>query len=221
MNGKAEFVSERLAERPKQVLLYIAKEGPKNKYQLTKSTGISHASMHELMKVLKNTGMVEGKTDGKARTGLDKISYGLTLFGFCITIRYADPKEYFEICSRWSSLDYLISKINSFSVTVGKAEAEKFVRLFPEVIKEGNKVLSGCAFKEMVISKLFSKLSNEKASYKKWIEVFVADKTLESCLELYLKKAYGYAKEELKWLEAVLNENENLKVNLVTGKTCK
>lgn len=226
MNSEAEFISETLSERPKQVLLCLAKDGAKNKYQLVKSTGISHASMFNLMRFLENVGLVEGKKEGKTRVGLDKISYGLTLFGFCVAIRHADPTDYLGICSRWGSLDYLISKVDSFIVAVGKDETEKLIALFPDAIKEADKALSGCAFRGMVISQLFSKLRGRVGTVlftSKWVEVLVFDETLKPYLESYVKEAYRCAKEELGWLETVINMLrfcKRISKNDV-GKTCK
>lgn len=88
----AKFVVKHLSDHKKRVLMYLFDAVhsdtyafcERNKYQIERDLGISHHSVYDSVRFLKKFGLIQGRKVGKTHTGLMKIDYRLTLFGFFI-----------------------------------------------------------------------------------------------------------------------------------------
>jgi hypothetical protein len=127
-----------LTGNEKQILLYIAKNGPKNKYEITSKSGIDrYATIHETIKKFESSFIVEGKIEGKARTGLIKKSWHLTLLGFCLAIEYSAEEDYDKIINVWKNMDpTILCSWNLIMKTVGEKEAHRFIKFYKEGLNE-------------------------------------------------------------------------------------
>jgi len=115
-----------MPESYKKVLLHIAQEGPKTKYQIEKETRLSHATVHEAIYVLSNYGQIEGKTVGTTRVGLPKTQYSLTPRGLIEAI--LEVEDMGKIIQKWKHIEpVIIGKWNELVEKIGKKNAEKII----------------------------------------------------------------------------------------------
>lgn len=111
----------------KKVLVYIALEGPKTKYDIEKGTKINHASIFQAVKNFLDSGALEGEVIGTTRTGLPKTNFGLTFLGLVMALQITDIRNYKKIIHKWRNLEpILFGRWNYFEEIVGRKETEEF-----------------------------------------------------------------------------------------------
>ena len=151
-------IFDHLGEKAVEIVLTITNNDRKTKYTIQKTTGISHTRVHDLVEYLQKIGALEGKEEGKTRTGLPKTSYALTLTGFCIAIKNCKVEDSITIARKWAHLDRLIAKTDEFLSVLGKEETQKFLTCYlPEALKSAEpekRDLFTITFQDEAITKL-------------------------------------------------------------------
>ena len=206
----------RLDQMPKsyiRVLLRIAMEGPKTKYQIEKETGLSHAMVHEAIKVLLDYGHVEGKRVGTTRVGLPKTEFLLSPRGLIEAVAVAEQNDVGRIAQRWQHTEpVFFGKWNYLVEKVGKEKTVTMLRRaasYLEWMTVGNNVER---FRNEAVSQVLAEYqqrlskskdmsSLEKKELEKWIEAFEGDLELKCYFRNYIEEKMKFLKKEMEWIQ--------------------
>jgi len=121
MAGKTIFAKRFLAQfknqakAPEKILLTLARSPPLNMYQLCHKAGLKlrYSRIYEGIKRLEKEGLIKAVAEEKARTGLKKKSYSLTLKGYLLLYPILDYDPDFMANFR-KSYPFLVNKIEFF-----------------------------------------------------------------------------------------------------------
>jgi len=196
-----------------RVLLHIAMKGPKTKYRIEKETRLSHAMVHEAIKVLLDYGQVEGKRVGTTRVGLPKTEYSLTPRGLIEAIAVAEENDIGRIAQKWKQVepvfvgkwDYLVEK-------VGKEKTAQMLRRAASYLDWMTAGSNVERFRNEAVSQVLAdyqqKLfeggdvsSLEKQEIEKWVEAFEGDPELRRYFRNYVKETFEFLQKGMEWIQ--------------------
>lgn len=203
-----------------QVLLHIAINGAKTKYEIEKETHISHASVFDAVKFFEQKGILEGEQIGKTRIGLPLKKFKLTFFGVCMALKHANPdsNDYGKIIQNWKHVSpWLFGKFDYLVKRVGRQEAQWFFYSYlrdirkpvaPEEVFEKSVYNTIVAFEENFIYEESSQ--DWQSNFEKWVQVFKEDIDFRSLIMEFIDDGFKYAKKYLEWTNFLKNKMQNL-----------
>jgi len=194
---------ERLEDMPRsyiRVLLHIAKQGPKTKYQIERETKISHATIHEAIRVLLACRQIKGEKIGTTRVGLPKVEYGLTPRGLIESLYVAKREDVEKIVQIWKYVEPLfIAKWDYFVTKVGKRKTENMFRGAAEYFDWDSGSMSSNVdqFIAWAIEYIFEE-NMEEEELNRWVRAFRGDRQLKQYVIDYVERDLEFAQDLLK-----------------------
>jgi DNA-binding PadR family transcriptional regulator len=181
---------------PEKILLALARSPPLNKYQLCHKAGLklSYSRIYEGIEQLEKDGLIKAVAEEKARTGLKKKSYSLSLKGYILLYLILDDEPDFMANFR-KSYPFLVNKIEFFQ----KNNLPVFIS--PEVTNN-QKACIRAAMEDHFFELIIDAKTEELSGLLKGLS---GDPELYKMAKQILEEQRSYYAKGLKTVEEVLN----------------
>lgn len=215
---RGRLILQKLPKKYVQVLLYIAKNGAKTKYEIEKETRISHATVFEAVKFFEEIGVLEGEQIDVTRVGLPLKKFKLTFQGLYIALKYADLNDYQKIIEKWKHLSpYIFDKYNYLNQKLGKVEAGLFFYRYLRDVGDIREIVTPEELIEECVCETIlwykdeydreEKPSEEwNRQFDRWINTFKENPEFRNIVMDFIYSEIEYHKKSLEWIESVKNK---------------